>query len=149
MTTVVDTDRIERSVVINAPRERVWRALSDAESFGTWFGADLKGQVFAPGQRARGSMGGCGHENVFFDVVVERGTDIRGAVVFLEFPDDGRGQVELPGDGVETLAGDRRVHAFSLGEHGRATVASRAPAVQSTGSGTAPALRPGAAAGSG
>ena len=72
MSTVVDTDRIERSVVIHAPRERVWRALSDAESFGTWFGADLKGQVFAPGQRARGSMAGCGHENVFFDVVVER-----------------------------------------------------------------------------
>ena len=72
MSTVVDTDRIERSVVINSPRERIWRALADAESFGTWFGADLKGQVFAAGRRARGRMGGCGHEDVFFDVVVER-----------------------------------------------------------------------------
>ena len=72
MTSVTDTDRIERSVVINAPRERVWRALADAETFGTWFGVDLKGQAFAPGQRARGPMNGCGHDNVFFDVVVER-----------------------------------------------------------------------------
>jgi hypothetical protein len=35
------TDRIERSIVIDAPRERgVARAL-DAAEFGTWFGADL------------------------------------------------------------------------------------------------------------
>lgn len=72
MNTVSDTDRIERSIVINAPRERVWRALANAEDFGTWFGANLKGQTFAPGQRARGLVGGCGHENVYFDAVIER-----------------------------------------------------------------------------
>lgn len=71
-TTTLDTDRIERSIVIDAPRERVWRALSTAEEFGTWFGADLKGQLFAPGQRARGRMAGCGHEDTFFDAIVER-----------------------------------------------------------------------------
>ncbi len=31
-----DTDRIERSVIIKVPRERVWRAISNAEEFGTW-----------------------------------------------------------------------------------------------------------------
>jgi uncharacterized protein YndB with AHSA1/START domain len=67
-----DTDRIERSVVINAPRDRVWRALANAEEFGTWFGADLKGQTFAPGQRVRGLNTGCGHEDVWFDVVIDR-----------------------------------------------------------------------------
>jgi len=72
MDTNVNTDRIERSLVINAPRERVWRALSNAETFGTWFGANLKGQTFAPGQRARGRITICGHEDAFFDVVVER-----------------------------------------------------------------------------
>lgn len=65
-------DRIERSVVINAPRERVWRALSNAEEFGTWFGANLKGQTFAPGQRARGQITIPGYEHVHFDVVIER-----------------------------------------------------------------------------
>lgn len=72
MNTNPDTDRIERSVVINAPRARVWRALSNAEDFGTWFGANLKGQTFAPGQRARGQITHCGHEHVWFDVVIER-----------------------------------------------------------------------------
>ena len=72
MTTVTETDRIERSIIINAPRERVWRALSSAEEFGDWFGANLAGQTFAPGQRARGQITACGHEHVFFDVIVER-----------------------------------------------------------------------------
>jgi len=74
MSTVLDNDRIERSILINAPRERVWRALTNAEEFGTWFGAKLEGQSFAPGQRARGQISAatCGHEHVWFDVVVER-----------------------------------------------------------------------------
>jgi len=71
-TTVSDTDRIERSIVIKAPRERVWRALSNAEEFGTWFGANLKSQTFAPGQRVRGPITIPGYEHIFFDVVIER-----------------------------------------------------------------------------
>lgn len=67
-----DTDRIERSIVINAPRERVWRALSNAEEFGTWFGARLAGQAFAPGQRTRGQITYPGYEHIYFDVLVER-----------------------------------------------------------------------------
>lgn len=74
MTTVLDTDRIERSILINAPRERVWRALSNAEEFGAWFGADLAGQQFAPGKRVRGEISHVirGHEHVFFDALIER-----------------------------------------------------------------------------
>lgn len=72
MSTSLETDRIERSIVIAAPRERVWRALSHAEEFGTWFGADLSGQAFAPGERARGRITICGHEHAWFDVVIER-----------------------------------------------------------------------------
>jgi uncharacterized protein YndB with AHSA1/START domain len=68
----LNTDRIERSVVINAPRERVWRALSNAEEFGTWFGARLAGQAFTPGQRARGQITYPGYEHLTFDVLVER-----------------------------------------------------------------------------
>jgi uncharacterized protein YndB with AHSA1/START domain len=67
-----DTDRIERSILIDAPRERVWRALSNAEEFGTWFGANLKGQAFAAGQRARGNITYPGYEHIVFDVLVER-----------------------------------------------------------------------------
>ena len=66
------TDRIERSIVLHAPRARVWRALTDAQEFGAWFGAHLDGQTFAPGQRARGRISISGYEHVWFDVVVER-----------------------------------------------------------------------------
>lgn len=74
MTITSETNQIERSIAINAPRDRVWRALSNAEEFGTWFGADLKGLIFVPGQRARGliSSSTCGHDGCYFDVVIER-----------------------------------------------------------------------------
>lgn len=67
-----DTDRIERSIVIDAPRATVWNALAEAEAFGRWFGADLKGQTFATGQRARGNITYPGYEHLYFDVVIER-----------------------------------------------------------------------------
>jgi uncharacterized protein YndB with AHSA1/START domain len=72
-----ETNSIERSILIEASRDKVWRALTNAENFGTWFGADLKGQTFAIGKRARGAMGtSCGREEgpdtVWFDIVVER-----------------------------------------------------------------------------
>ena len=72
MSTTTETDRIERKVMINAPRERVWRALTNAEEFGTWFGANLKGQTFAIGQRTSGQIVHKGFEHILFDVVVER-----------------------------------------------------------------------------
>jgi uncharacterized protein YndB with AHSA1/START domain len=72
MNTAANTDRIERNIAINASRARVWRALSNAEDFGTWFGANLKGQTFAPGQRARGPLTFAGLEHVNFDAVIER-----------------------------------------------------------------------------
>jgi uncharacterized protein YndB with AHSA1/START domain len=72
MNTATDTDRIERSIVINAPRDRVWLALTDADKFGTWFGASLQGQRFVAGQRVRGQITHCGYEHVFFDALIER-----------------------------------------------------------------------------
>ena len=44
------TDRIEKRVVLSATRERVWRAISDAKEFGTWFGAEFDG-AFVAGAR--------------------------------------------------------------------------------------------------
>ncbi len=70
--TAAETDRIERSIRIDAPRSRVWRALSNAEEFGNWFGADLKGQAFAPGRRAKGPITIEGYRHLMFDVIVER-----------------------------------------------------------------------------
>lgn len=47
------TDRIEKKILLHAPRQRVWRALTDAAEFGTWFGARFDGP-FTPGARLRG-----------------------------------------------------------------------------------------------
>ncbi len=49
------TDRIEKQVLLNAPRERVWRALSDAAEFGIWFGVRFDGR-FVAGQRLTGRI---------------------------------------------------------------------------------------------
>lgn len=72
MSTVLDSNQIERKIVIQAPRDRVWQALTDAAQFGRWFGAKLDGQQFVVGQRTRGQITVCGHEHAWFDVVIER-----------------------------------------------------------------------------
>jgi uncharacterized protein YndB with AHSA1/START domain len=66
------TDRIERQVLLNAPRARVWRALSNAEEFGNWFGVALGGKSFAAGQRVKGNVTYPGYEHLVFDIVIER-----------------------------------------------------------------------------
>jgi uncharacterized protein YndB with AHSA1/START domain len=66
------TDRIEKDIVIRAPRARVWRALTDAQEFGSWFGAELKGESFAPGAKVSGKITSPGYEHVTLDLVVER-----------------------------------------------------------------------------
>lgn len=36
-------DRIEKKILLKAPRSRVWKALSDSAEFGTWFGVSFAG----------------------------------------------------------------------------------------------------------
>jgi uncharacterized protein YndB with AHSA1/START domain len=48
-------DKIEKQIVLRAPIARVWRALSDAREFGTWFGAEFDGP-FVAGQRLSGKI---------------------------------------------------------------------------------------------
>ena len=47
------TDRIEKRILLHAPRKRVWRALSDSSEFGSWFGVKFDGP-FVPGACMRG-----------------------------------------------------------------------------------------------
>ena len=37
----MSSDRIEKQIVLNAPRDRVWRAIAESGRFGTWFGVDF------------------------------------------------------------------------------------------------------------
>ena len=65
------TDRIEKEIVIRAPRARVWRALTDPEEFGQWFGVRLE-SAFAPGARVRGRITSPGYDHITLEVAVER-----------------------------------------------------------------------------
>jgi uncharacterized protein YndB with AHSA1/START domain len=65
------TDRIERTVLLRAPRSRVWRALTDAREFGAWFGVALEGR-FAVGETIRGKITYPGYEHLTMEVTVER-----------------------------------------------------------------------------
>ena len=49
----MNTDRIEKKILLRAPRERVWRALADSAEFGSWFGVKFN-DPFAPGATVRG-----------------------------------------------------------------------------------------------
>jgi uncharacterized protein YndB with AHSA1/START domain len=49
------TDRIEKKILLRAPRARVWRAITNAEEFGSWFGMKLEGS-FAPSTRITGRI---------------------------------------------------------------------------------------------
>ena len=49
----MSTDRIEKSVLLRAPLDRVWGAISDSAQFGRWFGVRFDGP-FVAGSTVRG-----------------------------------------------------------------------------------------------
>ena len=42
---VAELSRIDRTIEINAPRERVWRALTNAEELSAWFQVKIEGPI--------------------------------------------------------------------------------------------------------
>jgi uncharacterized protein YndB with AHSA1/START domain len=67
----ITTDRIEKSVRLEAPPARVWRALTDAREFGEWFGVELAGE-FAPGAHVRGRITHVGYQHLTWEATIER-----------------------------------------------------------------------------
>ena len=65
------TDRIEKRVTLQAPRTRVWKALTDAAEFGKWFGVAIDGS-FEPGKTARGKITIPKYEHLTAEFQVER-----------------------------------------------------------------------------
>ena len=67
----MSTDRIEKTVVLNVPRSRAWRAIASAEEFGAWFGARFEG-AFVPGKNVSGHITEPpGYEHIPFDITIE------------------------------------------------------------------------------
>ena len=65
------TDRIEKVVTLDAPRSRVWHALTDVEQFNAWFGVALQ-TPFAPGAAISGKLTFKGYDHITLQIWIER-----------------------------------------------------------------------------
>jgi uncharacterized protein YndB with AHSA1/START domain len=133
------TDRIEKTIVLRAPRARVWRALAQAQEFGAWFGLALEGS-FAPGARLTGRLTTPGHEHLTLEITVERvepehllsyrwhpyamepGVDYAGeptTLVEFHLADVADGtQLTVVESGFDRIPPERRAIAFHMNEQG-------------------------------
>lgn len=80
--TNVSSDRIEKTILLRAPRSRVWRAISDSAQFGEWFGVKFDGP-FVAGAPQRGVIVGTSvdaevakaqrqHSDIPFEITIDR-----------------------------------------------------------------------------
>jgi uncharacterized protein YndB with AHSA1/START domain len=78
----MSTDRIEKKILIKAPRSRVWRAITDSAEFGHWFGVRFA-EPFKPNKSMKGSIVGTAvdseiakaqekHKGLAFELVIDR-----------------------------------------------------------------------------
>ena len=64
------SDRIEKNIELNAPIEKVWRALTDHEAFGEWFRVKLDGP-FVVDEVSTGTITYPGYEHVKWEATVK------------------------------------------------------------------------------
>jgi uncharacterized protein YndB with AHSA1/START domain len=64
------TDRIEKQVTLDAPRARVWRALTDVNQFNAWFGVSLT-TPFAPGAAVSGNLSMRNYQHLTLTIWIE------------------------------------------------------------------------------
>jgi uncharacterized protein YndB with AHSA1/START domain len=69
--TMMNTDRIEKRVILRASRSRVWRALTVPAQFGAWFGVKIEGS-FAEGATVRGKITHPGYDHLTMEIRIER-----------------------------------------------------------------------------
>jgi uncharacterized protein YndB with AHSA1/START domain len=69
---ISSTDRIERKILLRAPRARVWAALSNVEEFNSWFGVRLPGTQFVAGRKFSGNVTYPGYEHIAMEIAIER-----------------------------------------------------------------------------
>ena len=133
------TDRIEKTIELKAPVERVWRALTDHAEFGAWFRVKLDGP-FAPGETSRGRIAYPGYEHLVWEakvVAMERprlfsftwhpyavdpdidySSEPTTLVEFRLEPKDGGVVLSVTESGFDTIPKDRQIEAFRMNERG-------------------------------
>jgi uncharacterized protein YndB with AHSA1/START domain len=137
MNATTATDRIEKTVILTAPRSKVWRAISDARQFGEWFKVQLHAP-FTAGATIPATITYPGYEGVAMVFVVERIEPER-YLSYYWHPGDPRADLshepmtlveftleEVPGgtrltiveSGFDKLPLSRRAEAFRMNEAG-------------------------------
>jgi uncharacterized protein YndB with AHSA1/START domain len=130
------TDRIEKQTLIQATPARVWRALTDTQEFGTWFGVRLAGEL-VPGTSVHGQITTPGCEQMAFELEVEsmeqeklfsyrwcpyqRGPDSEKVTTLVEFRLEAVGeatQLSIVESGFDQLPPDCRAEAFRRNDGG-------------------------------
>lgn len=135
------TDRIEKSFEVKATRSRVWRAISDAREFATWFGVELD-RSFAPGTSVIGRLPYKGEIHTFemqvervepesyfsyrwhpyaMDPKVDYSKEPTTLVEFRLEEMAGGTRVTIVESGFDRLPASRRVEAFRMNESGWAS----------------------------
>jgi uncharacterized protein YndB with AHSA1/START domain len=135
----MSTDRIEKQIDLKAPVSRVWKALTNHEEFGKWFGVKME-TPFVPGEKAQGRITHKGYEDFLFELwvvdmvpeksfsfhwhpyAVDRKVDYSKEeptlVVFnLEKKPDGT-RLEVVESGFDKVPAARRAEAFRMNEGG-------------------------------
>lgn len=133
------TDRIEKSIAIAAPVDRVWRALTDHEEFGAWFRVELEGP-FVLGETTRGRITHPGYEHLQWQARVVAMTEPRlfaftwhpyaidpdrdysdepqTRVEFRLAPDGGGTKLVVTESGFDSIPAERRDEAFRMNSGG-------------------------------
>src|SRR4051812_299954 len=68
--TTTSSDRIEKQVTLDAPRSRVWRAITDVVQFNQWFGVALS-SPFTPGAEISGQITAKNYEHITLRIWIE------------------------------------------------------------------------------
>ncbi len=133
------SDRIEKLVDLDAPRSRVWRALTDYTQFNQWFGVSLTAP-FTPGTAVSGKLTIRNYDHLtltiwiesmeperFFSFrwhpyAVEDGVDYSAeptTLVTFTLEDAGAGtRLTIVESGFDAIPESRRAKAFSMNERG-------------------------------
>jgi uncharacterized protein YndB with AHSA1/START domain len=133
------TNEIRKQLLVKAPLARVWRAITDAQEFGTWFHVKLE-SPFAVGQPTSGQITYPGWEHVRFtlrteaiepqrrfayrwhpyaiDMDKDYSSEPMTLVEFLLEPRDGGTLVTVVESGFDALPPERIAEAFRMNERG-------------------------------
>jgi len=137
--TEASTDRIEKIVDLDAPRSRVWRAITDVKQFNQWFGVNLT-SPFTPGAEVTGNMTHPKYSHFTMSIwiesieperffsfrwhpyAIEEGVDYSAeptTLVTFTFEDSGAGtRLTIVESGFDAIPESRRAQAFSMNERG-------------------------------